>query len=407
MARYAVLAVVAALVGVAGCSGAESDIGEEGLGDTAAVDIPVAPGGSEFYIAPPTAVASEPGDLIWARQIESPEDGEGYGILYWSTAADGSLIPVSGVLFVPESGADTAPVLAWAHGTDGLGDGCAPSVSFFSGQGDLAALAEHAIDDGAVFVATDYQGLGTPGEHPYMVNELSARNVLDSVRAASRFTGAESPAVALMGQSQGGAAALFAAELQPTYAPELSLIGAAALSVPYGLDSLADVLEGGQAFGYVPMTVHGYGATYPELDVDGADLNDAGRTALDDIGDQCIGQIIEEFAGKSQDDYGLDAVLDDPRFRAELDRNDLGHVMPTVPVFLAHGKLDDTIPVESVRELGRAYCEGGVTVEGKVYPDAGHVDVLEAASDDLFTFLEDRAAGETATSTCDSLTQDR
>lgn len=398
MSRPVVLVLLAVILMLPACA---SDIGELGLGPTAAVDVPIGPGGAAFYAAPDAPTGAEAGDLVWVRRIEAPAGGEGYGILYWSTAPDGSLVPVSGVLFVPSEAPGPLPVVAWAHGTEGLGDGCAPSVGFFAGEGDLDALAAHAIESGAVFVATDYQGLGTPGEHPYMVNELSARNVLDSIRAAARFTATENPVGLLIGQSQGASAVLYAAEIQPTYAPDVALRGAAALSVPYGLTRLADSLQGSRSFGYVLMTVHGYETAYPELKATAADLTPAGRTALDTIGSACIGQIFDEYAGRSDAEFGLAPVLDAPAFQAELNRNDLARTVPAVPVFIGHGELDDVIPLASARALEEAYCAEGVVVEGRIYPGAGHVDVLSAASDDLLRFLDARAREQQPATSCD------
>ena len=44
------------------------------------------------------------------------------------------------------------------------------------------------MDAGYVLAATDYQGLGTPGPHPYLVGAAEAMNALDSVRAARNLT---------------------------------------------------------------------------------------------------------------------------------------------------------------------------------------------------------------------------
>ncbi len=85
------------------------------------------------------------------------------------------------------------------------------------------------LSRGFVVVATDYVGLGTPGQHPYLIGESEARSVLDSVRAARRFPGAKAgDTFAVWGHSQGGHAALFTGQLAASYAPELKLAGVAA-----------------------------------------------------------------------------------------------------------------------------------------------------------------------------------
>ncbi|MGH2417137.1 MAG: alpha/beta fold hydrolase [Candidatus Limnocylindria bacterium] len=85
--------------------------------------------------------------------------------------------------------------------------------------------------DGFIVVATDYEGLGTPGLHPYFVGESEGRAVLDAARAARGFICPDKDdTVALAGHSQGGHAALFAAELAPTYAEDLPVVGTVAVA---------------------------------------------------------------------------------------------------------------------------------------------------------------------------------
>ena len=82
---------------------------------------------------------------------------------------------------------------------------------------------------GYVVAATDYEGLGTPGVHPYLVGESEGRGVLDAARAAKALAATDAgDQVLVFGHSQGGQAALFAGELAASYAPELTVLGVAA-----------------------------------------------------------------------------------------------------------------------------------------------------------------------------------
>ena len=95
---------------------------------------------------------------------------------------------------------------------------------------------------GYVVVATDYPGLGVPGQiHPYLIGVSEARAVLDSVRAARALprTGA-SNRFAVWGHSQGGHASLYTGELAASYAPELKLVGVAATAPATYLAELFD-----------------------------------------------------------------------------------------------------------------------------------------------------------------------
>lgn len=359
-----------------------------------------------FYQAPAQAPAgAKPGDLIWARSLSAPSGSEGFALLYWSTAMNGALVPVSAVLFRP-TGQAGAPegqqraVLAWAHGTFGLGDSCAPTQGYFQGIGASIPVVEAAIREGMVFVATDYQGLGTPGPHPFMVNEAAGRNVLDSIRAAARFAGGGETQAVVMGQSQGGAATLFAAEEVAGYAPDVKLRGAVAIAPPSRMDVLDGQLSGGRYFGYVLMAIHGYAVAYPELAGDEAALTPVGQEALKKIPEQCAGETIQEFQNRTEAEFGTAAVLDSPDFAKRIQENDPGHTKTDVPIFIVHGEVDDTIPVSNSRELLRQYCSVGVTVSAQFYPQKGHLDVFGAALNEIVPFLKSRLAGTPASTNC-------
>jgi dienelactone hydrolase len=121
------------------------------------------------------------------------------------------------------------PVVVNAHGTIGLDDPC--QLTGTSAGLGLAALFGGR---GAIGVAPDYTGLGTPGFHRYLDARSEATSVLDAVRAAlhlARYRGVEtSDRAAIVGLSQGGHAVLAAAALHDRYAPELDIraFGAAA-----------------------------------------------------------------------------------------------------------------------------------------------------------------------------------
>jgi pimeloyl-ACP methyl ester carboxylesterase len=381
------------LVGAAGCTG--DDRASSTLPNP---DISVGPDVPEFYSAAGPSTDARPGDLIWARPLDAPDGARGYAILYWSTTVDGSLVPVSGVLFEPDEPASrTRPVLAWAHGPFGLGDACAPSQDFFRGEGPSLPIALQAIEEDAMFVASDFAGLGTPGEHPYLVNEIAGRNVLDSIRAAARFTRTEPDAV-IVGQSQGGSAALRAAELQPAYAPEVGLRATVAVSAPSNASLVDGRLAGGPYSGYLLMIVHGYRAAYPELAA--VALGEAGRTALQTSSTECLSEILRRYAQQEESELGLADILDNPDFQRRLADNEPGRQPPATPVLLVHGGLDDIIPAQEVDALADRYCQAGVEAEVQEYPESGHVDVIVAALDDIVDFMNERVAGEPMVAIC-------
>ena len=115
-------------------------------------------------------------------------------MLYGSTGVDGNAVAVSGTVSIPKGKAPKGgwPVITWAHGTTGIADACAPSR-------DSASNPAHAIIDyaypllqrwlkaGYAVVRTDYEGLGTPGDHPYLIGRSEGYSTLDMVRAARKL----------------------------------------------------------------------------------------------------------------------------------------------------------------------------------------------------------------------------
>lgn len=227
---------------------------------------------ASFYSTPSPIPSGAPGTVVRSETMNAPfPESQAWRVMYTSTGIDGEPIVVSGMVFAPTSPAPTGgrPVVSWAHPTTGIDDSCAPSRSP-KPYDDVQGLSEF-LDLGWVVVATDYQGLGTDGMHPYLVGASEAQGTVDIVRAAHNMkeTGA-STQYFVFGHSQGGQAALFAGQITTNYAPELQLLGVAA-AAPAGLlvplfqadkDTMAGAVLGSYAvvswsdiFGYDESTV--------------------------------------------------------------------------------------------------------------------------------------------------------
>ncbi len=189
-----------------------------------------------FYNTPSSIPSNAPGTILRFETMNAPfPESQAWRVLYTSTGINGETIAVSGMVFAPTGPIPPGgrPVVSWAHPTTGIDDQCAPSRSP-KPYDDVQGLADF-LNLGWVVVATDYQGLGTDGMHPYLVGASEAQGTIDIVRAARNLneTGASSNYF-VFGHSQGGQAALFAGQMASTYAPELQLLGVAA-AAPAGL----------------------------------------------------------------------------------------------------------------------------------------------------------------------------
>lgn len=391
--RVVVGSLLAVVLALSGCSAAAPPSAP------LPVDYIRGPEGEIFYQAPAEATArAQPGSLIWARPAPGPSGSQSFTILYWSRKVSGEPVAVSGVVYAPTTGpagSGPPPIVSWAHGTEGLDDRCGPSK--FSGRlgTDPYALALRTLEAGRTFVASDFEGLGTPGDHPYIVSQAVARNAVDAIHAAADLTGWESRAPGVVvGHSEGAAAAMFAGARGQAEAPDVDLRGVVAISPPSNLTALVSVLNRGPYAGYMTMAVSGMYTAYPELRTTEALLTPAGRASLAKVKTQCSRPILEDAYFMDAGTLGVDRVLTAPPVVARLNEND-PLSLPTLatPTLVLQGDRDDTIPVEATRRLVAGLCSRGAPIHGVFVPGAGHVDVIERGKDQVDSFLADRLGG--------------
>jgi len=343
-----------------------------------------------------------PGDVISAQRINAP--GFWYArvwkILYSSTDTHGAPMTVSGTVIVPTSSwSGPRPIVGYAPGTHGLGDQCAPSGYLAAGNEQEGTLIHEYATRGFAVAVTDYQGLGTPGDHAYMVARSAGHALLDVVRAAQRLSGAELPAngpVGLVGYSQGGHAAAWAGQLAPTYASDLIVMGIAAGGTPSNLRQVAAANEGTSNFGLVLAAGVGMDTGYPELNLESY-LNDAGRTGVEALRNSCD---FSPYAYKRMSDYTTTNPLSTPQWQAAIDAQNPGYLRPTAPVLLYHSTNDEIIPYSGASALRQRWCSQGVAVTFWTYYLLGHAVTAAYASLSVTDWMAARLSGQDARGNC-------
>lgn len=325
----------------------------------------------DIYAVPDPIPEGEHGTLLRYQEVTpSAVDGaRTWRVMYLSESLAGDPIVVTGTVLVP-----TAPpaeggrtVLTVAHGTTGIADECAPSKG---DNGSLGILAP-AIEDGWIVAATDYEGLGTPGRHPYLVGESEGRGVIDAVRAAGDLPDAEaSDQVAIAGYSQGGHGALFAGEIAAEWAPELEVAGTFAGAPATEIDVILRAAPAlGQA-GFAYMLVAGIEAAYPEADA-GLFLTDEGVDRLGAVDEGCTSAIFAAVAGVPASDLVRPEGADTEPWKTLAVENNPGRVVTEAPVLIVHSDSDDVVPVALSGILYARMCMEGQVVERRVLPDGG------------------------------------
>jgi hypothetical protein len=364
-----------------------------------------APAGNAFYVPPHPLPAGRHGDVIRCRPMTSPVPGaRAWQILYLSTTVSGARTAVSGTVLVPTAAyVGARPVVAYASGTQGWGDQCAPSREMASGTYDEQFAVDNLLAKGWAVAVTDYPGLGTPGAETYAVGIPEGYAVLDAMRAATLLPGAGLSRKALMGiegYSQGGGAAGWAAQLQPRYAPELRLRGVAMGGTPANLQAVAANLNGSAFFAFLGGAALGFNAAYPARNLL-SNLSNTGRAALARLGTMCQEQALVTYAGKRIQDYTVGHInpIGQARWQKVLTANNLGGIRPRMPVLQYHGRADEVIPWRVEAALHRRWCAKGVTTLFTSYP-GDHVTTQVEAQAQVVTWLGNRLAGIPAPSNC-------
>lgn len=149
-----------------------------------------------------------------------------------------------GTLYVPPGLAPSGgwPVVSYGHGTQGLGD---KNISYPHWVGEDNTGDQYLsawLNAGFAVAATEYVGLGTEGDHPYLNSHSEGAAMIDAVRAARSVSGGLSTTFVTNGYSQGGQAAIAAGAMAADYAPELTLAATTTGGVPAGVaDELSAV----------------------------------------------------------------------------------------------------------------------------------------------------------------------
>jgi pimeloyl-ACP methyl ester carboxylesterase len=361
------------------------------------------PAGGAFYKGPKKAPKGH-GKLIWQRNATklTPIAGARLNktILYTSRSPAGDRIVVSGSVSVPKGKAPKGgwPVISWAHGTTGAADACAPTrIRPNSVMAPYVAYVHPQMEDwvraGYAVVATDYQGLGTPGPHPYLVGEAEGRSVVDIVSAARQLVPSLGKRFLIAGHSQGGQSSLFAASLADEWAPKLKLRGTVAYAPASHLSEQAKFLpslttpSGLSAL----VTLIFKGASTASDDLKPGKFLTAEAKALYPQTEQlCLAQLAESdsLGGLAPADLLRGSADLDPLYGVLDDMNPAVEIGP--PVLLAQGGADTTVFPTFTDMLNGELDKLGDEVTYKTYPGVNHGAIVAAAEDDALSFFEKR-----------------
>jgi pimeloyl-ACP methyl ester carboxylesterase len=359
-----------------------------------AADVKRGPAGLAFYTPPGTLPKGPHGTPVWVRGLTGKAKltraKSNRLLLYRGQSPSGRATAVSGTVHVPKGKAPKGgwPIVSWAHGTVGIADACAPSRIGMPAQYDHGLLNAW-LKAGYAVVRTDYEGLGTPGAHPYLIGVSQGRAVLDMVRGARKLDRSLGKRVVLAGHSQGGHAALWAAALARRWTPELSVRGTLALAPASHLGEQAGLLGAlsspSPLSGLAAMIVRGIDIARPELGV-AALLTEPAQALYPQVDEVCLGDLTQttSFGGLAPSALFRAGVDLGPTIGA-LDENDPETLrIRNAPVQIEQGTADTTVLPLFTNQLAPKLAAAGAKLTYKTYPGVDHAGAVldrRAASD--------------------------
>ncbi|MGB7234916.1 MAG: lipase family protein [Rhodococcus sp. (in: high G+C Gram-positive bacteria)] len=351
------------------------------------------PLGDPWFDAPAGFEAQEPGTVLNTRGVAVQPGTTSTQLLFRSTDSKNNPIAAATTVIVPDApwtGGGPRPVVAYNEATDSLGNACAPSSTLPRGTNKEIDRMQDLLGRGYAVVATDYQG----PRQAYSAGLVSGHTVLDGLRASHSAGVASDAPIAITGYSGGAIASGWAAQLAPTYAPELNIVGVAFGGPPTDYKILQRSLNGGIGSGLFTAATIGLSREYPEMR---SLANDNGKRLALVQKDQCVDVL--SYSGlllfDQQNLSNVPNVFDHPITQAVVEENRMGQIKPEAPIYIYQGLQDFLIPKEGAEAVQDQWCAMGASVHLEEIP-GDHTSAEVGGRPGAFDWISQRLAGAPA-----------
>ncbi|KAK2592620.1 hypothetical protein QQS21_009685 [Conoideocrella luteorostrata] len=395
--------------------------------DFSALAAPALPGADPFYQPPAGFESKQPGTILRNRPVPNPLVGflgapikvaSAHQILYRTTDTFGKAIVTVSTVLIPKN-ANPSRLLSYQVAEDAANPNCAPSYVFQQGSqtgGFLgtvvtqieANVINDALDNGWYVTVPDFLG----PKSAFLANVLAGQAVLDGIRAtlaSSSFTKlAANPIVNMWGYSGGSLASGFAAELQPSYAPELKIAGVVLGGTCPDILSVMFTINKTFFAALIATGILGLAEEYPEIASLVADqvIPEKAQAVLD-VKSKCLAAAVLAFSGQDIFSYVKDpTIFNGTVAKTVTDANGMGHAAPKIPVLIYKATNDEVSPVADTDKVVDFYCKGGSSVDyRRTGSTSGHIGMLFNGKAAALAWLKDRFNGVPAKQGCTTSTK--
>src|SRR5207244_1261476 len=361
----------------------------------------------DAFYDPPSDLSRQPGALLRSGPLKDvilPAGMRGWRILYATTVDDSTPATAVATVFAPtDPPAGPRPVITWEHATTGLLQKCMPTLLSAPTKG--IPERDRIVMAGWVVVATDYSFAEKGGPHPYLIGEGEARATLDSVRAARQMSALTlDKRMVVWGYSQGGHAALWTGIVGPRYAPDLEILGVAAIAPAANIKNiLAMNIAVDKRFG--PYLALAYSRFYPDIIFEQAlrpEALDAARHIVNlcDFVPPEDPERIEAVAATCEG--AAFATWSNKALKARLEQNTADGSIQA-PVVIAQGLSDIVVPASATDVYVEERCSAGQRLEYWTFAGRDHITIVQPGTpleELLITWTTARFANEPPASGC-------
>ncbi|KAI5268793.1 secretory lipase-like protein 1 precursor [Aureobasidium subglaciale] len=381
---------------------------------------PPVPQDDPFYLASSGFESSAPGTILKSRPLKDfsfsgsvpLQVQAAYQLLFRTTDSLGNAQAAASTIILPQN-ANFSRLLSYQTAEDAAWDGCAPSytVRQYSDSNNGGSLAGEmliiiaALNEGYVVSIPDYEG----PKSAYTSGIQAGQATLDSVRAAlasGSITKISSTAEhQMMGYSGGSLASEWAAELQPSYAPELHFIGTALGGLIPNVQNVLNTINNGLFAGLAATGINGLANGYPQLQayLDQHLINSTAAAFKKPL-TQCLGDDTNQFIFKNIYNFfdnGKD-FIDAAVVQNVLNETGImgRHGTPQMPLFIYKAVADEVSPVADTDALVKQLCSQGARIQYTRDLVGEHVTEAITGSGDALNFIKARFNGVPAATGC-------
>ncbi|EZF33704.1 lipase [Trichophyton mentagrophytes] len=379
------------------------------------------PSEDPFYQPPQDYECAEPGTILKQRKVPNPIVTLGkipvrlsgaYHVMYRTSDNFRNATVAVTTILIPEK-PDYNKLLSFQVAEDAASPNCGVSYAIQRDHqtepkyGTIITRVElflivAALKNGWVVTTPDFEGL----EGSWLANHRAGYAVLDGIRAtlaSNCFTGiAQDATVTMWGYSGGSLASGFAVEVQPCYAPELKIAGAALGGTVPNITSVVYSANKSIWAGLLPAGIYGWSRDYPLVETSiNVMLKPERRKDFLKVANQCFAANLVDFAFDDIFAYFKDpSIFNRPEYVNIINENSMGKRIPQIPLFVYKSKEDEVSPVEDTDELVKYYCDNGANVHYNRDLKAGHLLLALSGAPSALNWLADRFEGKSVGTGC-------